>query len=390
MVVKRALLAMCFVPGLLLAAGLAKAGPNDILIGLDEKITYGPDGSVNGPPGKDDVLVMDVSTPAKPVIRARLPLMNSLLGPPTNLQITPDGKLGLVANSVLHTPDANGFTVSPDDRLFVIDLAASPPKLADTVTVGKQPSGLAISHNGDLALVANRFGKSISVLSISNGNVSVVGEVPVEQEAAAVAITPDGKRAFICLNLANRVGVLAIDGQKVTFDKSMDIPVAFNPYNVDVTPNGKFVVVSTTGAGKNNADTMAVIEAGGPHPHTVGVMSPGTDPEGFAISPDGKWVAAALIGGSGAKQSDWFKTKGGELALMSLDPNSGEMTVKSRAPLGGLPEGLAFSPKSDYVYVGNYFDNDLQVFHTVGGNLKQIGMSFKPGGQPASMRGLAR
>jgi DNA-binding beta-propeller fold protein YncE len=333
---------------------------------------------------------MDVSTPAKPVIRARLPLMNSLLGPPTNLQITPDGKLGLVANSVLHTPDANGFTVSPDDRLFVIDLAASPPKLADTVTVGKQPSGLAISHNGDLALVANRFGKSISVLSISNGNVSVVGEVPVEQEAAAVAITPDGKRAFICLNLANRVGVLAIDGQKVTFDKSMDIPVAFNPYNVDVTPNGKFVVVSTTGAGKNNADTMAVIEAGGPHPHTVGVMSPGTDPEGFAISPDGKWVAAALIGGSGAKQSDWFKTKGGELALMSLDPNSGEMTVKSRAPLGGLPEGLAFSPKSDYVYVGNYFDNDLQVFHTVGGNLKQIGMSFKPGGQPASMRGLAR
>ena len=166
--------------------------------------------------------------------------------------------------------------------------------------------------------------------------------------------------------------------------------MAFNPYNVDVTPNGKFVVVSTTGAGKNNADTMAVIEAGGPHPHTVGVMSPGTDPEGFAISPDGKWVAAALIGGSGAKQSDWFKTKGGELALMSLDPNSGEMTVKSRAPLGGLPEGLAFSPKSDYVYVGNYFDNDLQVFHTVGGNLKQIGMSFKPGGQPASMRGLAR
>jgi DNA-binding beta-propeller fold protein YncE len=385
---KHALLAMCFVPALWLAAGTAQAGPNDILIGLDAKVTNSPDGAVNGPPGKDEVLVMDVSTPAKPVIRARLPMMNSMRGPPTNLQITPDGKLGLVANSVLHTPDAKGFTVSPDERLFVIDLTAVPPKLADTVTVGKQPSGLAISRKGDLALVANRFGKSISVLSIAGGKVSVIGEVPVEQEASAVAITPDGKRAFICLNLANRIGVLTINGQKISYDKAMDIPVAFNPYNVDVTPNGKFVIVSTTDAKKNNGDTMAVIDATGPHPHTVAVMTPGTGPEGFAISPDGKFVAAALLLGSDAKQSDWFKTKGGELVLMSLDQNSGEMTVKSRAALGGLPEGIAFSPKSDFIYVGNYFDADLQVFRIQGGNLKAAGPNIKLGGQPASMRAL--
>jgi DNA-binding beta-propeller fold protein YncE len=386
--VKRALLAMCLTLALVLGARLANAGPNDILIGLDAKVTYGPDGPVNGEPGKDEVLVMDVSNPGKPVIRARLPLMNSLLGPPTNLQITPDGKLGLVANSVLNTPDAVGFTVSPDDRVFVIDLTATPPAPADTVNVGKQPSGLAISRNGELALVANRYGKSISILSIIGGKVSVVGEVPVEQEASAVAITPDGKRAFICLNIANRAGVLAIDGRKVTYDKAMDIPVAFNPYNIDITPNGKYAIVSTTGAGKNNGDTMAVIDATGPHPHTVAVMSPGTGPEGFAISSDGKWVAAALLAGSGAKQSDWFKTKGGELALMSLDSNTGEMIVKSRAPLGGLPEGLAFSPKNDFIYVGNYFDNDLQVFHIVGGVLKQTGANIKLGGQPASMRAL--
>jgi DNA-binding beta-propeller fold protein YncE len=316
-------------------------------------------------------------------------MMNSLLGPPANLQITPDGKLGLVASSVLNTPDANGFTVSPDERLFVIDLTATPPKLIDTVTVGKQPSGLAISHKGDLALIANRNGKSVSVLSIAGGKVSLVGDVPVEQEAAAVAITPDGKRAFVCLNVVNRVGVLSIDGQKVTYDKTLDIPVAFNPYNVDVTPNGKFAIVSTTGAGKNNGDAMVAIDTTGPHPRVVSQTTPGTGPEGFTISPDGKWVAAALLLGSGAKTSDWFKTKGGELALMELDAATGLMTVKSRAPLGGLPEGLAFSPKSDFIYVGNFFDSDLQVFRTQGGVLKSAGQNLKLGGQPASMRALA-
>lgn len=151
----------------LAAAGPVYAGTNDILIGLDEKVSAGPNGLVNGAPGKDELLIMDVTKPAKPVLRARLPLMNSLLGPPTNLQITPDGKLGLVANSVLNTPDTKGFVVSPDNRLFVIDLTATPPALSETVTVGKQPSGLAIARKGDLALVANRAGRSVSVLSIA-------------------------------------------------------------------------------------------------------------------------------------------------------------------------------------------------------------------------------
>src|SRR5215510_9437553 len=182
--------------GLMLLTGLAaNAGTNDILIGLDSKITYGPDGQVNGAPGNDAVLVMDISDPAKPRIRASLPLMNSLLGPPTNLQITPDGKLGLVANSVNHVQEGNAWKAVPDDKLYVIDLTADPPKLIDTVAVGRQPSGLSISKKGDLALIANRDGKSVSVVSIQGLTVRAVGEVPVEQQAAAVVIAPDGKRA---------------------------------------------------------------------------------------------------------------------------------------------------------------------------------------------------
>ncbi len=66
-----------------------------------------------------------------------------------------------------------------------------------------------------------------------------MGEVHLGQEAAGVAITPDGKRAFAVMNLVNKVAVLEIDGQKVTYDKAIDIPAAFNPYNIAITPDGK-------------------------------------------------------------------------------------------------------------------------------------------------------
>ena len=373
----------------LIAATPALAGSHDVLIGLDQKVTIGANGQVNGPPGKDAVLVMDISNPVKPRIRASLPLMNSLLGPPTNLQITPDGKLGLVANSMVVNQDGNAWKATPDNKLFVIDLAANPPKLADTVTVGMQPSGMAISNKGDLALIANRAGKSVSVLSIENGTVKSLGDVPLEQEAAAVVIAPDGKRAFVCLNMVNKIAVLSIDGQKVTYDKPLDIPSAINPFNIDITPDGKYVVASNTGGMKDNADAEVVIEATGAHPHVIDIMSPGNGPEGFAIAPNGKTAAAPLLLGSGAKPSDWFKTKNGELVVMSIAPN-GKLTITGKAPLGAVPEGIVYSPNSEYIYVGNYVDQDLQVFRLANGKPTQVGPAIKLPGQPASMRGLAR
>jgi len=389
MTLRSTLFALCLTPACLVFSGLAQAGTNDILIGLDNKVIYGPEGQMNGPPGKDAVLVMDVSNPANPKIRASLALSNSLLGPPTNLQITPDGKLGLVANSVVHVQDGGAWKSVPDDKLYIIDLTADPPKLTDTVTVGQQPSGLSISRKGDLALIANRDGKSVSVVSIQGSTVKAVDEVPMGEQAAAVVIAPDGKRAFVCLNVVNRIGVLTIDGQKITYDKSMDIPSAFNPYNIDITPDGKYVIASNVGAQKNSSDAEVIIEATGPHPHVVDLMAPGTGPEGFVIAPDGKTAATPLLLGSGAKDTDWFKTKGGELVLMSIDAD-GKLRPIARATLGGLPEGIAYSPKSDYLYVGNYLDKDLQVFHIAGGKLTEVGSRLKLPGQPASMRGPVR
>jgi DNA-binding beta-propeller fold protein YncE len=375
---------------LVLSPALAQAGKNDILVGLDQKAVFDANGIRFGPGGEDQLVVVDVSDPANPRIRAPLKLANSVLGPPTNLQITPDGRLALLANSVTTKETDGKWSTAPDDKLFVVDLDADPPKLIDTVTVGKQPSGLAISHDGKLALIANRAGKSVSVVAIDGTKVSQIAEVPMDDEVAAVAITPDGKRGFVVKNLANRIAVLSIDGQKVTYNKTQDMPAGYTPYNVEVTPDGRYALSVNQGGGlSGNVDTMVTIDAAANPPRVIDQTAVGDSPEGMAVGSNGVWVAVPLLKGSASKRDRWSYTKDGSLVLFSLS-SGGKLQAVNELPTGGVPEGIAFSPDSHYVYVGNYTDKNLQVYRVAGGKLADTGKTLALPGQPASMRGLAR
>jgi hypothetical protein len=66
---------------------------------------------------------------------------------------------------------------------------------------------------------------------------------------------------------------------------------------------------------------------------------------------------------------------------MSIGAN-GMLTVLDKAPLGALPEGVAFSPNSQYVYIGNYIDKTLQVFRIAG---NRLGAQFFPLKTPPSV-----
>src|SRR2546430_273304 len=213
-----------------------------VLVGNDEKVTWDDAGKpVFLPPGKDTVSVVDISNREAPRILVSLPLMNSVFGPPTNLQITPDGKLALVANSMAWAQDGGAWKPAPDTKLYVIDLTTSPPAHIATVEVGKQPSGLAINRAGDLALVTNRADNSISVLAIQGKEVKLIDTVAMGEMVAAVAIAPDGRRAFTVKFPGHKVAVLKIDGKKVT--KVGEVEVGGLPEGVVFSPDGKYLYV---------------------------------------------------------------------------------------------------------------------------------------------------
>ncbi|MBN8940568.1 MAG: YncE family protein [Rhizobiales bacterium] len=371
---------------LLVSTG-AWAQGNFIIIANDEKTFFEAGGPRNGAPGKDSVSIVDISQPLAPRIVANLPLMNSVFGPPTNLQITPDGRLGLVANPVVMNQDGANWRPAPDDKLHVIDLAATPPRLVETITVGRQPSGLAISRKGDLALVANRNGKSVSVLTIAGGTVRQIAEILMDDEVCAVAITPDGRRAFVAKNAAHKIAVLAIDGTTVTYDKTQDMVVGYGVYNVEVTPDGRHALAANTGiGGDGHADTVSVIDARANPPRVLDHVTVGDGPEGFAIAPNGRHAVAVLLKGSAAVHSAWSYSRNGSVRLIRIGAN-GRLTPLNEVPAGALPEGVAFSPDSRYLYVGNYVDRSLQVYRINGDRLVDTGVKLALPGQPAAIRG---
>ena len=150
------------------AAFLAAVGFNSasaapfLIVGNDEKLLWDDKGTpVIHPAGKDTVEILDLANPENPKVIATLPLKNSVIGPPVNLAIDPTNSIALVANSIHVTQDGDKLKMGPDNKVYVIDLKANPPKLASTLTLGKQPSGLSFNAEGNLALVTNRADKTV-------------------------------------------------------------------------------------------------------------------------------------------------------------------------------------------------------------------------------------
>src|SRR5689334_18771139 len=167
-------LLMAGVGAVLLLAGGLRA--QLLITGNDEKVSFDDNSgkTITHPVGKDSVSIIDISDRVHPKIIANLPLMNTITGPPVNLAITPDQHLALVANSLDWVKDGDAWKGVPDNKIYVIDLTASPPAHIGTVEVGRQPSGMAINRTGTLALVATRAEDSVTVLAIDGKNVKPV------------------------------------------------------------------------------------------------------------------------------------------------------------------------------------------------------------------------
>ena len=381
----RALLSVAVI-GTAVIANAASATPV-MVVGIDTKFWIDDTGTrVFQPDGGDLVQVYDLSDPAHPQLIRELPLPNSVVGPPTNLAVTPDGKLALIANALLVAGEGPAKP-TPDNRVFVVDLAARPARILDTLQVGAQPSGIAISRDGTTALVANRAGKSVSVLSIAGTKVAVSDTVAMEEAVTSAAFTPDGKHALISEYSAHRVALLDVEAGKAR-RTNVKTTVGLWPYAVTITPNGRFGLSGASGnqaTSDGNIDPVAIIDLAASPPRTVDFIAAGDSVEGVVVSPRGDYAVATILQGSlDAPRGAWFAHRTGSVALLKIADD--KVTLAGRTDVGAFPQGAAFSPDGNWVYVGNFASRSLSILHLENGKLVDTRADIALPGPPAALR----
>lgn len=360
-----------------------------MLVANDEKQSWTDAGAVVlAPQGRDSLQILDIGTdPLAPKVVGTLALDNTIAGPPTNLAINASETLALVANS-LNVVEENGVRKQvPDNRLFVIDLSANPPRLIDTLAIGKQPSGLSINKAGTLALVANRADNSVSVLRIAGQKVTLIDTVAMGESVSHVRFTPDGRRALAAKFPSHKIALLDVAGEKVTYNK-VDLAAGLWPYNVDVTPDGKLALTAdngNSGASDGQVDTVSVIDLEANPPRVIDKVVVGDGPEGLAVSPTGKLAVAVILRGSNSSKSAYFYNRNGSVVALKIDGK--KVTRGNEIIVRGLPEGAVFSADGKYLYVGNFIDQDVTILRVDGDTLVDTGKSFGLAGHPAAMRG---
>src|SRR5262249_22286523 len=105
--------------------------------------------------------------------------------------VTPDGKTAFVTNGNF---DGRAQEI-PGNTVSTIDVKTRQKNPTD-ITVGSDPFGVAITPDGKTAFVTNTYSGSVSTIDVKTGTKDPT-DIPVGGAPLGVAFTPDGKTAFV-------------------------------------------------------------------------------------------------------------------------------------------------------------------------------------------------
>lgn len=315
-------------------------------------------------------------------------------------------------------------------------------KVLDEKPVGRRPTALVLHPDGKTLLVSTAFDGRVTRLKVENETLVLERVMQLGFEPHGMAITADGKFAYVALaatgmvveldlqsgEMVRRVEVgrwpryltLSVDGKKLAVGTSGDLGIAvvdlakfevafreryyaLNIGHLINSPDGKFVVHPWTVYG-NNAITPGLIRLGwviasrvarvrwdGPaRREALALDQPGTavaDVFGISFTADQQRLVVSASGTHellvyAQEHLPWREYGIGDHIDPSLLNNPGRFV---RIPVGGRPMGLRPSQNPQRVYVANYFENSVQ---EVDLDQRQVVRSLSLGGptQPSLVR----
>jgi 40-residue YVTN family beta-propeller repeat len=178
-------------------------------------------------------------------------------GKPTGAPVATTSALsasGLSAESVTSQSSAESSSVSavaptPSNQTPFVNQPPTPvPSVAiptvdgDPIPVGQTPGFVAISPDGRVAYIANRDAGVVTVLDMTINR--VIARIPVPAGPPwFIALTPDGSHAYVSIYNADKtINLVAVLDTRTT--KLLGtIPVEQKPYALAVSPDQRFVYV---------------------------------------------------------------------------------------------------------------------------------------------------
>jgi YVTN family beta-propeller protein len=265
---------------------------------------------------KAEATVSLVALPAGKVV-ATLPVGTG----PHEVAVSPSGKLALIANYGVPGQAGEGST------LTLIDVPAA--KVLKTIDLGAyhRPLGLAFLDERRV-LVTTEVNKALLEVDVEAGKVS--GAVPTGQEIShMVAVTPDGRRAFVA-NIGSG-SVTAIDLKEKKHLK--DIGTGAGSEGITITPDGKQVWVTNRAA-----DTVTVIDAASLE--VLGSLPSAKFPIRAEATPDGRRVLVS-------------NAQSGDLSVFTTADRKLERRVPLDLGEGSAPIGIEIAPDGKRAYVAH-------------------------------------
>lgn len=132
------------------------------------------------------------------------------------------------------------------------------------------------------AYLVNETSDTVSVIDTAANKVVTTVALPVGSFSLGVAVTPDGKHAYVTnSNFGSNPGtVTVIDTATNKVVTTIALPVGSFPSGVDVSPDGEHAYVANTGSG-----TVSVISTASNM--VVATVTVGISPHFVAVTPDG-------------------------------------------------------------------------------------------------------
>jgi YVTN family beta-propeller protein len=224
-----------------------------------------------------------------------------------------------------------------DNDVSVIDTATN-TVVGSPILVGNSPKAIAITPDGSRAFALNSKGDDVSVIDTAT-NAVVGSPVTVGTRPEGIAITPDGGRAYVTNSESNDVSVIDTATDTVL---GAPIVVGKHPEGITITPDGSRAYVANL-----NDNDISVIDTATETVVGLPIMVE-QDPGAIAITPDGNRLYVVNFDSE---------------TVSVIDTATG--TVVGSIPVGVEPEAIAISPDGSRAYIVNHGSNDVSVINTV-------------------------